>query len=352
MRIVIGIETSCDETAVAIVTENYNVLSHILHSQMEHDSFGGVVPEIASRLHMESLSKITTKAISSANIAINDIDAVAATGGPGLIGSLTVGLTFGKAIAYCLDKPFIAINHIEAHALAIRSQQKLDFPFVSLIISGGHCQFVLSLDIGIHEYIGGTIDDALGETFDKVSVMLGLGYPGGPAIEKCAQSGNPNAFAFPQPLAHRKSCDFSFSGLKTAVRMVVAKYNTNDITFRNDLCASFQKCVTEILIDRITNVFKSELVNKITRTLVICGGVSKNEFIRTNILDFAKNRISVFFPPHELCTDNGIMIATTGVEYMKHCYYNDFSFPPKPKWDLQDSLYGKLRTDLYQKKNN
>ena len=326
--IVLGIETSCDETAVAIVDDQKNILSHIVSSQIDlHQEYGGVVPEIAARSHIETLDQIILKSLKEANLEFKDINAFAATSGPGLIGGLIVGMMSAKTLASIHQKPFLAINHLEGHALTVRLTNEINFPYLLLLISGGHCQILEAKGVGNYQKIGETIDDALGEAFDKVAKMLDLKYPGGPEIEKLALNGNPNRFQFPLPLIDNKDhkYNFSFSGLKTATLREIEKIKTLDNQTKSDICASFQNTVTKILINRLTNSIKKVK----TTQLVIAGGVAANRYIFDQLKEWAhSNQIEVITPPIKLCTDNGAMIAWAGIEKLKLGQIDSLDFNP------------------------
>lgn len=347
---ILGIETSCDETAVAIVDDQKNILSNFTISQIDlHKEFGGVVPEIAARSHAEVLDKLIQKSLEKSNLKFSDLDAIAATAGPGLIGGVIVGLMMAKTIASVHKKPFLAINHLEAHALTARLTNQVEFPYLLLLVSGGHCQILLALGVGKYQKIGQTIDDALGEAFDKVAQMLGLPYPGGPEVERTALFGDKNKYKFPQPLISSKDnlCSFSFSGLKTAVRCLIEKITNLKYNhfFSNtklskqeiaDICASFQKTVAEILVNRLNNslqvIAKTEI--KIDN-LVIAGGVSANQYLYQEISKFSEERaIKTISPPINLCTDNAVMVAWAGVERLKLGMVDSLNFKPQAKWEL------------------
>lgn len=343
-KIFLGIETSCDETAVALLTDHGKVISHQVLSQKEHSSFGGVVPEIAARAHFYFLHKLVESAMREGNIGFCDLTAIAVTTGPGLVGSLIVGVMFSKAVSYVTKKPIVAVNHLEAHALVARICSDIDFPFLVLIISGGHCQFMMAHDVGSYFKLGGAIDDSLGEAFDKVSRMLGLGYPGGMIVEKMALKGRGDRFHFPRALIDRPGCDFSFSGLKTAVRNVIVGAESLSEQDICDICASFQECVADILASRVKNAIdlarqRSSSIKK----LVITGGVASNNFLREKIFECVRDcGFEAIFPPHEFCTDNGVMVAWAGVENFKKGYICEtLNFAPKARWTL-DSLEGSL----------
>lgn len=346
---ILGIETSCDETAVAIIDEQKNILAHVLNSQIElHKKFGGVVPELAARGHVEVLDDLILQALREANLKFSDIDGFAATSGPGLIGGVIVGMMAAKTLASVFQKPFLAVNHLEAHALTARLTSQVEFPYLLLLISGGHCQILLAKGLGNYEKIGETIDDALGEAFDKVAQMLGLPYPGGPSVEGMAQKGNPQRFKFSRPLIDNFSkkehlCDFSFSGLKTAVRREIEKLINEDFSHltspqkileqdKVDICASFQHVVCEIIINRLANI---DLKKYPVKKLVIAGGVAANRCIFLALTNWAKNHdLEVITPPIKLCTDNAAMVAWVGVEKMLLGMKDDLNFKPRARWEL------------------
>lgn len=352
--IILGIETSCDETAVAIVDDKKNILSNLVISQIDlHKEFGGVVPEIAARSHADILDKLIQKSLSQANLKFKDLDAIAVTAGPGLIGGVIVGLTCAKTIASIHKKPFLAINHLEAHALTIRlTNEKVSFPYLLLLVSGGHCQILLAHGINNYQKIGETIDDALGEAFDKVAQMLGLEYPGGPKIESLAKKGLEDKYNLPKPLFGIKehNCNFSFSGLKTAVRRLIEKLTGEEYKHLSsssklseeqiaDICASFQKTIAEILINRLENSL--ELIAKMEikiDNLVIAGGVAANQYLNLKISEFAeKYNLTVLAPTIKLCTDNAAMIAWAGIEKLRLGMQDDLNFKPKAKWEISNN---------------
>ena len=317
---VLGLETSCDETAAAVVRGRApgpgEILSNVVLSQLEeHRAFGGVVPEIAARAHIEALDAIVADALAQARCTLDDLDAVAATAGPGLIGGVMVGLTTAKALAMAAGKPLVAINHLEAHALTARLTDGVAFPFLLLLISGGHCQLLAVEGVGRFRLYGTTIDDAVGEAFDKTAKLMGLPYPGGPNIEALARNGNPKRFALPRPMLGREGADFSLSGLKTAVRLVATAsgFGTSD---RADLAASFQAAIVDVLIDRTRTAmdrFAQEFENG--RTLVVAGGVAANAAIRDALSALCSEKgFEIKKPPPRLCTDNAAMVAWAGVE--------------------------------------
>ena len=338
----LGIETSCDETAAAVVREKNDgtgeILSNIVSSQIEeHKEFGGIVPEIAARAHVEKIEIIVKKAIKESNVNLENLDGVAATAGPGLIVCLTVGLNTGKAIAGSLKKPFIAVNHLEGHALSPKINNKIKFPYLLLLISGGHTQFLEVNGVNNYKRLGTTIDDALGEAFDKTAKLLGIEFPGGPTIEKWAKKGNKNYFKLPKPIFKKGGCNLSFAGLKTAVLKISKKLkNIND---KYNLAASFQKTINEILYEKTRIAMEEFLKNKKKqKTFVIAGGVASNLSIRENLINLAneKNFLPIF-PPLSLCSDNAAMIAWTGIERYKINLIDNLEFPSKARWPLDDS---------------
>ena len=320
--IILGIETSCDETAASIIQqnkdENVKILSNIVSSQIDvHKEFGGVVPELAARSHAEKIDLITKKAISESGIKIKDIDAVAATAGPGLIVCLSVGFNFGKAIAASLKKPFIAVNHLEGHALSPKLNSKLNYPYLLLLISGGHSQFLSVENLGKYKRLGTTIDDAVGEAFDKTAKLIGIEFPGGPQIEEYAKQGDPNKFNLPKPIINRGGCNLSFAGLKTAVLTISKKIKTKKEKF--DLAASFQKTIEEILYKKSKIAFKEfRKINNNGNKFVVAGGVAANKKIRKVLENLCKEEnFESIFPPVNLCGDNAAMIAMVGLEKFK-----------------------------------
>ena len=340
--LILGIESSCDETAASIITENEHrmpvVLSNIISSQVEvHKEFGGVVPELAARSHIEKIDRIVQKAIDSSGRKIEEIDAVAATAGPGLIVCLSVGLSFGKAFANALDKPFIAVNHLEGHALSPKLNSKLNFPYLLLLISGGHSQFLIVKGLGNYKRLGTTIDDALGEAFDKTAKLLGIEFPGGPQIEVLANKGDPNKYDLPKPILNKGGCNLSFAGLKTAILKIAKEIKTDQEKF--DLAASFQKTVEEILYKKTNIAFdqfekQNNLQNKI---FVVAGGVAANKKIRTMLINLCNDRnYKGMFPPIELCGDNAAMIAMVGLEKYKLKQFSKLDHPAKPRWPLDE----------------
>ena len=343
---VLGIETSCDETAAALVERGDDgsgrILSNIVLSQTaDHTIFGGVVPEIAARAHVEALDRVVAAALRDAGVKVCDIDAVAATAGPGLIGGVIVGLTTAKAIALAAGKPLIAVNHLEGHALTARLTNQVAFPFLLLLVSGGHTQFLAVKGVGEYQRLGTTIDDALGEAFDKAAKLLGLAYPGGPEIEKAAMSGNPSRFTLPRPLIGRPGADFSFSGLKTALRLAaqaIAPLSQTDVV---DLAAAFQRAVTETVSDRTCNAmtaFNNLHPEIASPRLVVAGGVAANQALRQALTDTATSQgFELIAPPPELCSDNAVMIAWAGAERRALGLVDDFDAPARPRWPLDET---------------
>ena len=342
MTLVLGIETSCDETAAAVVDSQRRILSNVVLSQIDdHRAFGGVVPEIAARAHLAHLSPIVRRALDEAGCRLADMDGIAATGGPGLIGGVTVGVTTAKGMALAAGKPFIAINHLEGHALTARLTDGTDFPYLLLLVSGGHCQLLTVDGVGRYRRLGTTIDDAVGEAFDKTAKLMGLGYPGGPAVERAAATGDPDRFGLPRPMLGRPGCDFSFSGLKTAVKRTLdqAAGDTVDASVKADLAAAFQKAVADILADRTANaIMACRAARSTVRTLVVAGGVAANVAIRDRLAALAADvGLDFLAPPPGLCTDNGAMIAWAGLERLRLGLVDTLDFQPRPRWPLDDS---------------
>ena len=339
--LVLGIETTCDETAAAVVERQGDgsgrILSNIVRSQTdEHARFGGVVPEIAARAHVDLLDGIVRQAMTEANIGFAQLSAVAAAAGPGLIGGVIVGLTTAKAIAMVHDTPLIAVNHLEAHALTPRLTNALAFPYCLFLASGGHTQIVAVVGVGLYERLGTTVDDAMGEAFDKVAKMLSLPYPGGPEVERSAADGDPERFAFPRPMLGRPDANFSLSGLKTAVRNEASRLMPFEPEDVSDLCASFQAAVLESTADRLRvglKLFHERFGPPCA--LVAAGGVAANRALRAALLDVAaKAQTSLIIPPPALCTDNGAMIAWAGAERLALGLIDTMDAPPRARWRL------------------
>jgi N6-L-threonylcarbamoyladenine synthase len=334
--IVLGLETSCDETAAAVVDAERRILSEAILSQLEeHRPYGGVVPEIAARSHLEHLDRLVQRAMSEAGIGFGDLAGVAATGGPGLIGGVMVGVMMAKAIAAVRGLPFIAVNHLEGHALTARLTHDIAFPYLLLLVSGGHCQLLLVEELGRYRRLGTTIDDAAGEAFDKAAKLLGLGYPGGPALERAAAAGDPVLIALPRPMLGRPGCDFSFSGLKTALHHQLAKTEPGDTA---DLAAAFQAAVIDCLADRTSHaIAEAKSLAPIT-ALVVAGGVAANGALRRRLEDVAAaGGLSLVAPPVKLCTDNAAMIAWAGIERLQRGLSDGLDFAPRPRWPLDAS---------------
>ena len=339
--VILGIETTCDETAAAVVRRTDDgqgrILSNIVLSQVsEHAEFGGVVPEIAARAHVEALDHIIAKAMAEAQISFNALDGVAAAAGPGLIGGVIVGLTTAKAIALVHDKPLIAVNHLEAHALTARLTDATPFPYCLFLASGGHTQILCVRGVGDYLRLGGTVDDAIGEAFDKTAKLLGLGYPGGPLVEKEALRGDAERFALPRPMSGRRDADFSLSGLKTALRLEaqkVAPLSDQDVA---DLCASFQQAVVDVVKDRLRNGLRMFRLRFGVPTALVCaGGVAANQAIRKILHRVAfEVGTELVAPPPALCTDNGAMIAWAGTERLALGLTDALDFAPRARWPL------------------
>lgn len=347
----LGIESSCDETSAAIIDSDKNILAHIIYSQIpEHQKYGGVVPELAARAHILAIDEIIKLTLERANKNIKDIDVIAATAGPGLIGGVLVGWMAATGIADATKKPLIAVNHLEGHALVPRLKStsasdsatdvNVEFPYLLMLASGGHCQILLVRGVGKYELIGQTLDDSAGEAFDKVAKMLGLGYPGGPIVDKRAKEGDTKRFKFPRPLCDKPGCDFSFSGIKTAARILLDKTEETlrDDKFINDFCASFQASVVDCIINRLTNALHDErIINAAPKTLVVAGGVAKNSAIRGAMEKLAcKFNMEFAAPPMSLCTDNGAMIAWAGLENYKIGNIVKEPVAPRPRWPLTE----------------
>jgi len=339
----LGIETSCDETAAAIVKDNSDgtgeILSNIVSSQVEeHREFGGIVPEVAARAHVEKIEFIVQKAIEESSLDLENLDGIAATAGPGLIVCLTVGLNTGKAIAGSLKKPFIAVNHLEGHALSPKINNKIEFPYLLLLISGGHTQFLEVNGVNNYKRLGTTIDDALGEAFDKTAKLLGIEFPGGPKIEEWAKKGDGGYFKLPKPILKKGGCNLSFAGLKTAVLRTSKKLKNEKEKYH--LAASFQKTINEILYEKTKIAMEEFSKNKKNKqnTFVIAGGVAANLSIRENLSKLAKEKnFTSIFPPINLCSDNAAMIAWAGIERYKINLIDNLEFPSKARWPLDSS---------------
>jgi N6-L-threonylcarbamoyladenine synthase len=340
--LVLGIETTCDETGAAVVHRDNEgrgeIRSNIVLSQLaDHQPFGGVVPEIAARAHVQVLDQVIQTAMDKADLEFSALDGVAASAGPGLIGGVIVGLTTAKALSLVIAKPLIAVNHLEAHALTARLTHNIDFPYLLLLVSGGHTQIVSVEDVGRYVRIGGTLDDAIGEAFDKTAKLLGLPYPGGPAVERCAADGDPRRFKLPRPMFGRPEPDFSLSGLKTAVRLEaqrIAPISRQDIA---DLCAGFQAAIIEMIVDRVQialQILRERGGNP--NAIVVAGGVAANRAIRDVMEEFAISvNLPLVIPPAELCTDNGAMVAWAGAERLIRGMVDTLDVRPRARWPLE-----------------
>jgi len=340
--VILGIESSCDETAVALIRENNEgepvILSNIVSSQVDiHKEFGGVVPELAARAHIEKIDLIAKKALDESGLCLNDVDAIATTAGPGLIVCLSVGLNFGKAIAASLKKPFIAVNHLEGHALSPKLNSKINYPYLLLLISGGHTQYLSVEGLGKYKRLGTTIDDAVGEAFDKTAKLLGIEFPGGPQIEVLAKKGDPTKFDLPKPIFNKGGCNLSFAGLKTAILKISKTIKSEQDKY--DLAASFQKTIEEILYKKTKIAFtKFEKINGLKEKIfVIAGGVAANKKIRSMLINLCEeNNYKSIFPPIEFCGDNAAMIAMVGLEKFKLNQFSNLDYPAKPRWPLDE----------------
>ena len=340
----LGIETSCDETAAAVIRENEkgtaDILSNVVSSQIEeHKEFGGVVPELAARAHLENIEFIIDKALKDSKISLKEIDGVAATAGPGLIVCLTVGLNIGKSIAAFSNKPFVGVNHLEGHALSPGLENKIEFPYLLLLISGGHTQYLIVRDVNHYEQLGTTIDDALGEAFDKTAKMLDLGYPGGPAVEKFSKLGEKNYFKLPEPIINKAGCNLSFAGLKTAVLRESKKIN-GDEKLKYNLAASFQSTINKILYKK-TKIAIQEFKNKTKEKkvqLIVAGGVAANKSIRENLTTLSKEMdFKTIYPDLKFCGDNAAMIAWAGIKRFKKNLIDNIDISAKSRWPLDSN---------------
>ena len=340
--IILGIETSCDETAVSLIQDDYSgipkILSNVISSQFDiHKEFGGVVPELAARSHVEKIDLIAKKAIEESGVSLDKVSAIAATSGPGLIICLTVGLNFGKAMASSLNVPFIGVNHLEGHALSPKLHSKIDYPYLLLLISGGHSQYLSVNGLGNYKRLGTTIDDALGEAFDKTAKLLGIEFPGGPKLEKFAKNGDPNKFDLPKPIINKGGCNLSFAGLKTAILRITKTISSQQEKF--DLAASFQKTIEEILYKKTKIAFQefNKINPKSNNNIVVAGGVAANEGIRNILNKVSKeNGFKTLFPDLKLCGDNGAMIAMVGLEKYKIKKFDNLDLPVSPRLPLDN----------------
>jgi N6-L-threonylcarbamoyladenine synthase len=345
MRPILGIETSCDETAVAVVDGEGRVLAEAVLSQfIEHSPFGGIVPEIAARSHLQYLPEQVRLTMARANVAFSDLGGIAATSGPGLIGGLIVGCQFGKGVAIANRLPFVGVNHLEAHALTARLpgivEGGVPFPYLLFLLSGGHSQCIAVTGVGQYIRLGGTVDDAAGEAFDKVAKLLDLEWPGGPALERMATGGDPSSYPFPRPMIRRQGCDLSFSGLKTAVAQAVRCMSRNlPQAQRADIAASFQGAVVDVLADRATNAMDT-MRQRLPETslLVVAGGVASNSSVRARLAEAARSRgFRLVAPPIRLCSDNAVMVAWAALERLRLGSHGDgIDIAARPRWPLED----------------
>tara|TARA_B100001250_G_scaffold323539_1_gene286981 strand:+ start:54 stop:1127 length:1074 start_codon:yes stop_codon:yes gene_type:complete len=341
--IILGIETSCDETAVSLIEDNFSgipkILSNIVSSQFDvHKEFGGVVPELAARSHVEKIDLIAKKAIKESGVGLDQISAIAATAGPGLIVCLTVGLNFGKGMASSLNIPFIGVNHLEGHALSPKLHSRLEYPYLLLLISGGHSQYLSVNGLGLYKRLGTTIDDALGEAFDKTAKLLGIEFPGGPKLEKFAKKGDPNKYELPKPIINKGGCNLSFAGLKTAILRITKKIKSDQDKF--DLAASFQKTIEDILFIKSKKAFEEfKKINLQKKNIfVVAGGVAANEGIRKKLIEVSdQNNFESIFPDLRFCGDNAAMIAMVGLEKYKIKQFDSLDLPANPRLPLDQN---------------
>lgn len=338
--VVLGLETSCDETAAAVVRLSpegrAEVLSSVVHSQIDdHAAYGGVVPEIAARSHVEMIAGVAARAMDDAGVGYDGLDGVAATAGPGLVGGVMVGLSFGKAVALARGLPLVAVNHLEGHAVSARLGEPVAYPFLLLLVSGGHCQLLEVRGVGDMTRLGTTIDDAAGEAFDKIAKALGLGYPGGPALERLAATGDGSRFDLPRALLGRKDCDFSFSGLKTAASRLAAACETDQD--RADLADAVQTAIARQLAERSDRAMKAYAEAHAHRLFVVAGGVAANRTVRATLeATAARNGFAFLAPAMAYCTDNAAMIALAGAERLQKGWTSDIDVAARPRWPLDE----------------
>ena len=334
---ILGIESSCDDTSISIIDNNKNIIANEIISQNQiHRDYKGVVPELAARNHVLYIDIILKRILKKQRLKITDVDLIAATAGPGLIGGLLIGLTFAKVLSQVNTIPFIGVNHLEGHALTARLTNEVEYPFLLLLVSGGHSNFYFISDVNDYQFLGGTLDDALGEAFDKVANILGLDFPGGPHLELLAVKGDNKKIRLPKPLINTKSLDMSFSGLKTAVLNCKNEININNIS-SCDLAASFQKSVGDVLCKKISLAIDiSHKKHSNFKNVVVSGGVAANNYLRKKIIKTVKLKgKSIFFPPPYLCTDNGAMIAWAGYELYRAGLKSKLNIKAKPRWPLE-----------------
>ena len=341
MTLIFSIETSCDETSVAIIDKNKRILGEITHSQSEHVKYGGVVPELASRAHLEILQRIIPECVKKSAISIKDIDIYCATSGPGLIGGLLIGTTIAKSMAMAMKKPFYGINHLEGHLISPTFNNNMTFPYLSILLTGGHTQIYLVKKFNHYKILGESIDDAMGECFDKVAKLMGLKYPGGPEIEKLALLGDHNKFKLPHPLIKNKTdLNFSFSGIKTAISLIVKSQKKIDLVFKKNLAASFQNKVIEILIEKIDRSLKfleNENIN--INDIAIVGGVAANKAIREALnKTYISKNYNLAYPQKNMCGDNAMMIGLTCLQKYEHKYKPDYFFKANPRLQIEEEL--------------
>jgi len=338
--LVFSIETSCDETSVCLINTNKEVLSHIIYSQKEHQDFGGVIPELASRSHLQILQRISRQALKDANIKVENIDLFSATVGPGLIGGLLVGSIFAKGLAIGLNKPFVPINHLEGHLLSPTFNNKVSYPYIAFLLTGGHTQIYIIKDINNYELLGETLDDAVGEAFDKVGKLLNMPYPGGPKIEEIAKNGDENFYSLPHPLIKDKNFNFSFSGIKTAVSLIVKKNNLENEKFKSNIAASFQKTVAAIFVKKFHLVLNYLKKNDIKiHHLALVGGVAANKYIFNEMDKIAKlESCNIIIPTKDMLSDNAAMIGWACIQKYSINNFSDINFKANPRLSIEETI--------------